>query len=92
MTTNFFSYSTTRTSARLGDNRKLAIVSPKNNFYMNSLFYKGIKTFNDLSMDIRRSQSISIEKKTFKLIMIIIYFNLKAVALFEHSIQLSMLM
>ena len=63
MSTNFFSYSTTRTSARLGDDRKLAIVSPKNNFYMNSLFYKGIKIFNDLSIDIRRSQSISVFKR-----------------------------
>ena len=63
MSSNLFSYSTTRSSRRLGDDQKLEIMTPKNNFYFNSLFFKGIKAFNELTLDIRQSQSISIFKR-----------------------------
>ena len=59
MSSNFFQYSKTRTSNRLGDDLKLNLINPKNNFFINSLFYNGIKIYNDLSFEIRSSQTLN---------------------------------
>lgn len=62
MTSNLFTFATTRYSSRINDNFKLSLLKPNNNFYMNSLFYNGIKCYNDLPLNIRSIEQIS----TFK--------------------------
>ena len=57
-----FSFVRTRTSARLNDNKKLILLKPNNNFYINSLFYKGIQVYNDLDYNIRNTDNF----KSFK--------------------------
>jgi hypothetical protein len=51
--TNYFAYNSNRISARTGDHKKLILLKPNINFYINSLFYKGIQIYNVLSLFIR---------------------------------------
>lgn len=59
----FFSYSTTRSSHRFSDNRKLKLIKPNNDFYYNSIFYKGIQVYNDLVCEIRSTERFSTFKR-----------------------------
>ena len=48
-----FEFSTSQFSSRISDDKILKLQKPNNNFYQNSIFYKGIKVWNELSIEIR---------------------------------------
>lgn len=55
----YFTYSENRRSNRLSDDKKLKIIKPNNNFYINSLFYKGLQIFNNLSLNLRSIDNLA---------------------------------
>lgn len=63
LASGFFSYTSNRRSARIGDNKKIELIKPNNNFYINSIFYKGINYFNSMSYVIRNSNTFSSFKR-----------------------------
>ena len=55
--------STNRRSTRISDEKTIELVKPNNNFYINSIFYKGIQYYNSMSFDIRNANRFSTFKR-----------------------------
>ena len=63
---NFFNYISNRRSARNNDNKMIELITPLNNFYINSIFYKGIKYYNSLRYEIRNTTNLySFKRQAF---------------------------
>ena len=60
---SLFVFSNTRFSSRLSDGRKLKLIKSNNNFYNNSIFYKGITYYNELPLEIRSAERLSTFKR-----------------------------
>ena len=62
VSSNYFEI-VTKFSQRTGDSLKLKLPNIKTNFLVNTIFYKGINIYNDLSFDIRNSDKFDVFKR-----------------------------